>query len=110
MKQFPKGSSGTTWWRAPRLSCMDLQQTYTEVQADGSFKLASETKFVSVKLGAPNGAFFTVPSGYTSVKPSQVLRLLAKQIGQKWNSDLQAQAEREDAEYARLQQAARSNH
>lgn len=110
VKAFPKGSAGMTWWLAPRLGCADLQDTYTEVQADGSFKLATETKLVSIKLGAPDAALFTVPSDYTNVKPSRALHLEAEDLGQKWNLDLQAQAEREDAEYSHLQQAAKSDH
>lgn len=110
VKQFPKGSSGITWWLAPELACQQLQETFTHVQVDGSFKLASETKFMSIKLGTPDAALFAVPKSYVTIQPSRALRLAAKQLGQKWNPDLQAQAEREDREYARLQQAAKSNH
>ena len=110
VKQFPKGSAGITWWRAPELGCAELQQTRSEVQADGSFRLADETKFVSIRLGPPDAALFAVPKDYASIKPSQALRLWAKQAGQKWNSNLQAQAEQADAQYARLERAAKSGH
>lgn len=105
VKAFPKRSSGTTWWRAPQLGCADLQQTYTEVQADGSFKLVTEAKLVTIQLGPPDRALFSVPSNYANVKPSQALHLEAKLLGHKWDADLQAQGEREDAEYERLQTA-----
>lgn len=103
LKEFPKGSSGTTWWRAPALGCEALQQAYTQAQPDGSFRLVSETKFVSLKLGEPDASLFAVPSDYPAIKPSEALRWWAKREGRKWGSDLQAQAEREDAQYARLQ-------
>lgn len=108
VKEFPKGSSGLTSWRAPELGCEKLQEALTQVQEDGAFRLVTETKFVSLKLGAPDTALFAVPSDYRNLKPSEALRAWAMHAGRKWDADLQAQAEREDAQFARLQHAAKS--
>lgn len=109
VKEFPRRSSGMTWWRAPGLGCEDFQETFTQVREDGSFRLVSETKFVGLKLGAPDTALFAVPSDYRNIKPSEALRAWARRVGQEWNSNLQAQAEREDALYARLEREANSS-
>lgn len=109
VKEFPKGSSGLTSWRAPELGCEKLQETLTQVQEDGSFRLVTETKFVSLKLGAPDTAIFAVPSDYRNLKPSEALRAWAMHAGRKWDADLQAQAEREDARFAHLEQTVKSH-
>lgn len=108
VKEMPKGSSGLTWWRAPELGCATLQETYTQVRANGSFRLVSETKFVSLKLGPPDMALFAIPSDYRNLKPSEALRAWATRAGQGWGPQLQEQAEREDAQYARLQKEVNS--
>lgn len=109
VKEFPRGSSGLTSWRAPELGCEKLQETLTQVQEDGSFRLVTETKFVSLKLGAPDTALFAVPSDYRNLKPSEALRAWAMHAGRKWDADLQAQAEREDARFAHLEQTVKSH-
>ncbi len=109
IRSLPKGSSGITRWLAPELGCEELQNTYTQVQADGSFRLVSEEKFVSLRLGEPDAAFFNVPSTYASLTPSAALHKQTVVTGGPWNSEMQAEAARMDAAYDHRLKESRAN-
>lgn len=111
IRSLPKGSSGTTFWLAPSLGCQQLQTTYTQVRSDGSFRLVSEEKFVSIKLGEPEAALFTVPSTYASLIPSNALHEEFKHNGRPWDSQAQEMAARMDTAYARrIKESQSSSH
>jgi len=99
LKMLPKGSSGITWWRAPKLGCEALRSRMTQVQMDGSFRLASETKLLSLKIGAPDSALFEVPAGYRSLSPSQAQKELAAKVGLPWTKEMAKRAQEQDAVY-----------
>ena len=101
IRSLPKGSSGTSFWLAPSLGCQQLQTTYTQVRSDGSFRLVSEEKFVSIKLGEPEASLFTVASTYASLTPSTALYKEFSHYGRPWDSQVQDMATRMDTAYAR---------
>lgn len=111
IRSLPKGSSGTSFWLAPSLGCQQLQTTYTQVRPDGSFRIVSEEKFVSIKLGEPEAALFTVPSTYASLTPSAALHEEFKHNGRPWDSQAQEMAERMETAYARrIKESQSSSH
>ncbi|MGH9727108.1 MAG: hypothetical protein ACRD4V_00770 [Candidatus Acidiferrales bacterium] len=99
LKMLPKGSSGMTWWRAPKLGCEVLQSQMTQVQSDGTFRLVSETKLVSLKTGAPDSALFDVPAGYRSLSPSQAQKEMAAKLGLPWTKEMARRAQKQNAMY-----------
>lgn len=99
LKMLPKGSSGITWWRSPKLGCEALQSRMTQVQMDGSFTLVSETKLLSLKIGAPDSTLFEVPASYRSLSPSQAQKELAAKLGLPWTKEMAKRAQEQDAVY-----------
>jgi hypothetical protein len=63
-------------WRAPELACQTLESTFERSQTDGSLRVQTEERFVSVKLGEPDPSLFSIPAGYPSLKPSIALHEL----------------------------------
>ena len=99
LKMLPKGSSGITWWRAPKLGCEALRSRMTQVQMDGSFRLVSETKLLSLRIGAPDSALFEVPASYRSLSPSQAQKELTAKLGLPWTKEMAKRAQEQDAVY-----------
>jgi len=93
------GDEKVTIWRAPDLGCEALQVRAEVLQPDGSYKLKAETKTVSLVIGEPDPSLFDLPSGYTSAKPSELLRKEFERIGAAWSEDVQRDADRADAQY-----------
>lgn len=87
-----------TAWRAPNLGCEEIQsrQGYNH---EGVFKLLSETKAVSLKLGEPDIRLFDPGVRYAELRPSEVLRRETTRVGIRWSEILQQEADREDAMY-----------
>ena len=85
-------------WRASELGCETIQsrQGY---EHEGAFKLTSETKAISLKLGEPDLRLFDKGANYVELKPSELLRRDTTRAGIPWGKGLQQQAEREDKIY-----------
>jgi hypothetical protein len=59
-----------TAWRAPDLGCEQLQYRVEDPQPDGSYKLVTEDKGVSLKLIEPDPALFDEGRDYAELRPS----------------------------------------
>lgn len=72
----------TTTWEAPGLGCEQLQYQSYDKQPDGSFKLSTEMRTISLVMGEPDPQLFDLPqSGYEEMKPSDILRAYDKKYG-----------------------------
>lgn len=85
--------------RAPDLACEALEVRIEQQQADGSWTLKSETKAVSLTLAEPDPSLFEVPSTYTSMKPSDMMRKEYARIGAPWDQKAERSANYADAQY-----------
>jgi hypothetical protein len=70
-----------TEWRAPTLGCQALEYQLEKRQPDGSWKLTTRSKIVSLTLGEPDARYFAVPPAYVETKPSDMHILLLKSVG-----------------------------
>src|SRR5205807_3085481 len=74
--------SQSTDWRAPDLGCVSFQYVLEKRQPDGSYKLSTKEKPVSLQLGEPDQRLFEIGAEYAEVHPSEafgkVLALLGK--------------------------------
>lgn len=59
-----------TSWRARDLSCEDLEYRYESAMPDGSFRLRSEERLISLTFGDPPHSYFDIASSLTEMKPS----------------------------------------
>lgn len=66
------GGLRMTMWRAPDLGCTTLKSRVDQREADGSYKLMSLMKPVSLKIGAPDTSLFNDGSDYTEMRPSDM--------------------------------------
>lgn len=62
----------TTSWQAPDLACTQLQYRVEERQPDGSYKLTSMQKPVSLQLKEPDSRLFEGGQDYTELRPSEM--------------------------------------
>lgn len=99
VKNMAIGQRTVTAWLAPELGCEQLQYQVEENEADGTTKVTSETRAVSLVTGEPDPKFFDVPDSYNSVQPSLALRKEADKLGAPWNDAMQQEATRADAAY-----------
>lgn len=88
-----------TAWDAPELGCEALQYRVEVREPDGSTKLATETKQVSLNIGEPDSRLFDIPESYANITPSEVMHKEAAHLGIQWTNDLQHEADRRDSVY-----------
>ncbi|HEV2351439.1 MAG TPA: hypothetical protein VG028_16515 [Terriglobia bacterium] len=88
-----------TDWRAPELACQSLKYLSYDKQPDGTFKLQTESKTVSLELGEPNPALFEEPLDYQEMKPSEPQRMLAEKYHIPVSKDLQETWDASDRAY-----------
>jgi hypothetical protein len=70
----------TTEWLDPALGCIALRRTTDYVNPSGSSVRLRETNTVSLVLGEPDSSYFSRPSGYREVPPSEQERLWAEHV------------------------------
>ncbi len=91
-----------TSWRARDLACQTLQYRVERPQGDGSWKLLTEQRVVSLKPGEPDPRLFDDGSGYTEARPSEVQRRLLRKVGVSPDAEpWKTEAERLDKAYSK---------
>jgi hypothetical protein len=70
-----------TTWAAPDLGCADLQYRVEERQPDGSYKLLTLAKPVSLQLLEPDSRLFQEGQDYAEVRPSEFERRVDARVG-----------------------------
>ncbi|MGH9396224.1 MAG: hypothetical protein ACRD18_05170 [Terriglobia bacterium] len=66
------GALHITMWKASDLGCTQLQYRVEKLQPDGSYKLMSEEKTVSLELTEPDPELFSPGESYTEMRPSDL--------------------------------------
>jgi hypothetical protein len=92
-------------WKDPELACLPLQSRLEEKQTDGSLKLLTEERPVSLELGEPTDDvawLFDEEIGYAEVKPSDGAHRLWQRLGISWPPEFDPTYQHEDAAYLRL--------
>ena len=82
----------STSWRAPALACQELEYRVVAKQPDGSQKVLTRGKAVTLELGEPDPSLFDERTNYAEVKPSDMLRQLASRLGVTWDDHQKASA------------------
>lgn len=70
-----------TEWRAPDLGCAQLQSRIEQQQPDGSYKLMSQQKAVSLQVAPPDPHLFKTGQDYVEVGPSQMATAIRESLG-----------------------------
>ena len=73
VKMGPPHGPLITDWRAPDLGCVGLQYHVEDPQPDGSNKLVTEDRAVSLQLVEPGPALFDEGRDYEELRPSALL-------------------------------------
>lgn len=76
------------YWRAPELGCENLRYRGDEKAPDGSRKLVTEMKAVTLRLEEPDPVLFDVREDYDQLKPSECLRRQTARLGIAWDKEL----------------------
>lgn len=90
-----------TAWRAPDLGCIQLQYRVEQQESDGSYKLMSQQKAVSLQLTAPDPRLFADGQGYTELTPSELTLKGRLLLGYTGLGDAAGSLARADKMYAR---------
>jgi hypothetical protein len=77
----PPGHERIIDWRAPALGCASIKYQSEAHQSDGSYKLAIESRIVSLDLVEPDPSLFDEGRDYEEVKPSELQRRLLTSQG-----------------------------
>lgn len=88
-----------TFWRAPDLGCEELQFRYEAIQSDGSFKLFSEERLISLKIGEPEPRLFELGANLKEMKPSEAHRLYFEKLGVPEDDNTKRVSEQMDRSY-----------
>ncbi len=88
-----------TEWRAAALGCQALHAEIRTPQPDGSLKLVSETRAISLVLGNPDPHLFEDEPTYAEVKPSEAWRRTFEKVGWTWGPDAEQYAAQADNAY-----------
>ena len=72
VKLGPPHGPRITAWRAPNLGCTDLQYRSEDARPDGSYKLVTEDRAVSLRLVEPDPALFDEGRDYAELRPSEL--------------------------------------
>lgn len=93
-----EGERGT-FWRSRDLGCEELQFRYESVRPDGTLKVTSEERLVSLKIGEPDPRLFDIGSNLTEMKPSDAHRLFFQKLPIPEDEDTKRVSEQLDAKY-----------
>jgi hypothetical protein len=88
-----------TRWRAPELGCETLQYRGEEKGPDGSMKLVTEMKAVTLRIEEPDPGLFDVPAEYAELQPSECLRRQTARLGIAWDEELTRMGEFMDSQF-----------
>ena len=69
-----------TFWRAPDLACEELQFRYESLQGDGSYKVASEERLITLNVGSPDSRLFELGPALKEMKPSDAHKLFFNKL------------------------------
>lgn len=86
-------------WRARDLGCTALQSQVEQRQTDGSYRLMSQMKPVSLQLVAPDPRLFASARDYTELGPSEMSMDIRERLGYSIPGQAEEFAARLDAEY-----------
>lgn len=101
VKGRPIDANEFTAWKAPRLGCKSLQHRIEAQQPDGSRKLVTLGRAVSLQVGEPDSSLFDEGVTYSEARPSESLRKVAQKLGLPWDDNLQKEGEHLDNRYSR---------
>ena len=79
-----------TYWHAPALACEVVQYRVEAQQADGSLKLQTVGKPISLRIGEPDASLFDEGANYIELSPSEVVRKGLERLGIAWNKTMRA--------------------
>ena len=85
-----------TEWLAPKLGCEQLGYRYEVKQPDGSFKLQTDGRLISLEMKEPGAAFFDPAANFDELLPSEVMRRHYQKIGQPEPKEIEEQVKKAD--------------
>lgn len=85
-----------TEWLAPQLGCEHLGYRTEVEQPDGSYKLQTEARLVSLEMKEPPPAFFDPAANFEEVLPSEVMRRHYQKIDQPEPKEIEQQGKEAD--------------
>jgi len=86
-------------WKAPDLACQALEFTFEERQPDGSLKLKTHEKAVSLDIGEPPSNIFDSGASYEEMKPSEAQARYFRKVGAPEDAASKRSAEQSDRTY-----------
>ena len=86
-----------TYTFAPRLGCEEVGWRHETIQPDGSFRVKTELRLVSLTFKEPEAALFDPAANYEEVLPSEILRRELQKVGKTPTQKDLEQAARTDA-------------
>ena len=96
VQQYSINEHRTTDWFAPQLGCEILGYRIGFKQPDGSYKLMTEARLVSLEMREPDGAFFDPAANFEEALPSEIIRRHYQKIGQPEPKEDEQHAKRDD--------------
>ena len=86
-------------WKAPDLACEALAFTFEERQPDGSLKLRTHVKAVSLDLREPPSDIFDSGAEYVEMKPSEAQARYFQKVGVQEDEASKQSAQQSDIQY-----------
>lgn len=85
-----------THWIAPQLGCESLQWRLEEQLPNGSYKLQTDERLISLEIKEPDPAFFDPSENYEEALPSEIIRRHYEKVGIPEPAESQKEGERKD--------------
>ncbi|MFN0165927.1 MAG: hypothetical protein ACKV22_05795 [Bryobacteraceae bacterium] len=86
-------------WAAPNLGCEDLRYTFERKQPDGSYRLITEGRPITLVAGEPQASVFDAQTDYTEMKPSDLQKGFLDKIGMSPQIPVQGNSRQLDRQY-----------
>jgi hypothetical protein len=83
-------------WLAPQLGCEHLGYRIEAKQPDGSYKLVTESRLISLEMKEPEPAFFDPAANFDEVLPSEIMRRHYRKVGQPEPNEIEQQGLKDD--------------
>lgn len=100
------GGVRITAWRVPDLGCLNMRYRVEQQQPDRSYKLMSEQRPASLRVGEPDPGLFASGQGYEELRPSEMASKVRDLLG--WPSS--AAAEQMEARYDQMYESGLAAH
>jgi|HubBroStandDraft_6_1064221.scaffolds.fasta_scaffold00142_2 hypothetical protein len=97
------GSGRLIEWDAPDLACKTLEFRFEERQPDGSLKIKTHEKAISLDIGEPPSSIFDVGADYQEMKPSEAQARYFQKAGVPEDTASKQSAQQADIVYLRGQ-------